>query len=102
MNSDWREGLFEYFEELIDLEICCKSVQVPENNKLLRCFQFIKMDTVSVGEYCWNGECTNCQIWYKSESGETKAALACKMYARPGLVITRLSEHLQGDLLDES
>jgi len=101
MNSEWREGLFEAFEALIDIEICCKSVQVPENNKLLRCFQFIKMDTVSVGDYCWNGDCTNCQIWYESESGDTKAALACKMYVRRGLVITRLSEHLQDDLCDE-
>ena len=101
MNSEWREGLFEAFEALIDIEICCKSVQVPENNKLLRCFQFIKMDRVSVGDYCWNGDCTNCQIWYESESGDTKAALACKMYVRRGLVIIRLSEHLQDDLCDE-
>jgi len=102
MSSDWREGLFESFEALIDLEICRKSVQVPENNKLLRCFQFIKMDTVSVGDYCWNGDCTNCQIWYESESGVTKAALACKMYVRRGLVITRLSPQLQDDLEGES
>jgi hypothetical protein len=101
MSSDWREGLFESFEALIDLEICRKSVQVPENNKLLRCFQFIKMDTVSVGDYCWNGDCTNCQIWYEAESGVTKAALACKMYVRRGLVITRLSPQLQDDLEGE-
>jgi hypothetical protein len=101
MNSDWREGLFESFESLVDIEVCRKPVQVPENNKLLRCFQFIKMDRVSVGDYCWNGDCTNCQVWYQSEAGEIKAALACRMYVRPGLVITRLSAHLQDDLRDE-
>ena len=101
MNAEWREGLFESFDALVDIEICRKPVQVPENNKLLRCFQFINMDTVSIGDYCWNGDCTNCQIWYESEGG-TKSALACKMYVRPGLVITRLSEQLQDDLRDES
>jgi len=102
IKSDWREGLFESFDSLIDIEICRKPAQVPENNKLLRCFQFIRMETVSVGDYCWNGDCTNCQIWYESENGDTKSALACKMYARPGLIINRLSEHLQEDLGDES
>ena len=102
MNAEWREGLFESFDVLVDIEICRKPVQVPENNKLLRCFQFINMDTVSIGNYCWNGDCTNCQIWYESEGGDTKSALACKMYVRPGLIITRLSEQLQDDLRDES
>ena len=101
MQSHWREGLFEFFDALIDIEICRKSVSVPENNKLLRCFQFIQMDAVSVGDYCWNGDCTNCQIWYESADGAVKAALACKMYAHPGLVITRLSEHLRNDLAAE-
>ena len=100
MNSDWREGLFESFESLVDIELCCKPVQVPENNKLLRCFQFISMDTVSVGDYCWNGDCTNCQIWYKAEDGEIKSALACRLYVRPGMVITGLSANLRIDLTE--
>jgi hypothetical protein len=96
----WREGLFEEFESLIEIEICRNRAAVPENNKLLRCFQYIKMDSVSVGEYCWNGDCVNCQIWYKSDSGEIKSALACRMYVRAGLVITGLSAHLENDLSD--
>ena len=98
MNADWREGLFESFEALIDIEICCKSVQVPENNKLLRCFQFIKMDTVSVGDYCWNGDCTNCQIWYHREGqtdGDDKPALSCRTNVFEGMVITRLSRFVE-------
>lgn len=96
--SDVREGLFESFEELVEIEVCRSRAVVPENNKLLRCFQYIKMDAVSVGDYCWNGDCTNCQIWYQSEDGEIKSALACRMYVRPGLVITDLSAHLRKDL----
>ena len=96
----WREGLFESFNELVEIEICRTLAKVPENNKLLRCFQYINMDAVSVGDYCWNGDCVNCQIWYKAEDGETKSALACKLYVRPGMVITDLSANLKTDLKD--
>lgn len=97
---DVRDGLFESFEELVEIEVCCHRALVPENNKLLRCFQYINMDSVSVGDYCWNGECTNCQVWYRSEDGEIKSGLACRMYVRAGMVITDLSTTLKTDLTD--
>lgn len=96
--SDLREGLFETFEQLVEIDICRNLINVPENNKLLRCFQYIKMDAVSIGDYCWNGECTNCQIWYRAEDGEFRSGLACRLYVRPGMVITVLSAHLRTDL----
>jgi hypothetical protein len=99
-SSTWRDGLFESFNGLVEIKICRQPAMVPENNKLLRCFQYIKMDAVSIGDYCWNGDCTNCQIWYEAENGETKSALACKMYVRPGLIITELSSNLKTDLQD--
>jgi hypothetical protein len=98
--SFWREGLFEEFKDLIEIEICSTRARVPENNKLLRCFQFIKMDTVSVGDYCWNGDCTNCLVSYTSDKGDTKTGLACRLYVRPGMVITGLSANLKNDLIE--
>ena len=94
-----RDGLFEKFEELVEIEVCCNRAMVPENNKLLRCFQYINMDSVSVGDYCWNGECTNCQVWYRTEDGEVKSGLACRMYVRAGMIITDLSANLKTDLI---
>jgi len=99
-STEIREGLFERFDELVEIEVCRNRAKVPENNKLLRCFQYMKMDAVSVGDYCWNGECTNCQIWYEAESGEVKSALACRLYVWRGMVITELSEELRVDLAD--
>lgn len=96
--SDAREGLFETFSELVEIEVCRQREMVPENNKLLRCFQYMKMDSVSIGDYCWNGDCTNCQIWYRGDGGEIKSALACRLYVRPGMVITGLSSNLREDL----
>jgi hypothetical protein len=95
-----REGLFESFEELVEIDLCRNRTLVPEKNKLLRCFQYIKMDAVSIGDYCWNGECTNCQVWYQAEDDEIKSALACRLYVRPGMVITDLSANLKSDLID--
>jgi hypothetical protein len=58
------------------------------------------MDRVSVGDYCWNGECTNCQIWYRADDGEIKSALACRLYVKPGMIITGLSACLNTDLTE--
>lgn len=99
-DAEWREGLFESFEELIEIEICRNRAQVPEKNKLLRCFQYIKTETISFGDYCWNGDCVNCQVWYESDDGEIKSALACRLYVKPGMVITDLSSTLKTDLSD--
>ena len=93
----WREGLFEEFDCLVEIEICESRQLVPENNKLLRCFQYIKMDSVSLGDYCWNGDCTNCQVSYVA-GGQVKVGLACKTYVKPGMVITGLSTCLRNDL----
>jgi hypothetical protein len=98
--SKLREGLFESFDDLVEIEVCRSKAMVPENNKLLRCFQYIKMDTVSSGDYCWNGECTNCQIWYRADDGEIKSALACRLYVKPGMIITGLSACLNTDLTE--
>lgn len=90
MDSD----LFDPYEKLITIEILGRRVEVPENNRLLRCFQYLSMHTISYGDFCWNGECTNCQIWYHM-AGQTEAddrpALSCRMQVAEGLVVTRMS-----------
>ena len=86
--------LLDPYEKLVSIEILGKRVEVPENNRLLRCFQYLSIETISYGDFCWNGECTNCQIWFHHE-GETEAsdkpALSCRTNVREGMVITKLS-----------
>lgn len=96
--SAWREGLFENFDKLVEIEVCGNKMRVPEHNKILRGFQYVKTDNISVGEYCWNGDCVHCQIWYQAEVGDIKGALACRMYVEEGLVIIGLSDYLKADL----
>jgi predicted molibdopterin-dependent oxidoreductase YjgC len=87
--------LFHPFEKLITIEVLGRQVQVPENNSLLRGFQYLSMRTISYGDFCWNGECTNCQVWCHLE-GQTEAddrpALSCRTPVVDGLVVTRINQ----------
>lgn len=90
--------LLDPYEKLVTVEILGKQVQVPEKNRLLRCFQYLSINTISYGDFCWNGECTNCQIWYH-ERGQTensdKPILSCRVEVTEGMVITKLSQFIQ-------
>jgi hypothetical protein len=86
--------LFEPFERLVTIEVLGREVRVPENNQLLRCFQYLSMRSISLGDFCWNGDCSNCQFWYRDPgqtSGPEKTALSCRFRVREGLTVTRLS-----------
>src|SRR5436190_887288 len=86
--------LLDPYERLVSIQVLGKEVSVPEKNRLLRCFQFLSINTISYGDFCWNGDCTNCQIWYhmagQNESND-KPALSCRIECEQGMVITRLS-----------
>jgi hypothetical protein len=90
--------LFDPFDRLIPIEILGQRVEVPERNRILRCFQFLSLNTISYGDFCWNGDCTNCQVWYHGE-GQTreqdKTGLACRMEVIEGMVITSMSRFIK-------
>jgi hypothetical protein len=90
--------LLDPYEKLIPIEILGRRVEVPEKNRLLRCFQYLSLNTISYGDFCWNGECTNCQIWYHAP-GQTEAsdkpALACRIEVVEEMVITKLNRFIE-------
>jgi hypothetical protein len=90
--------LLDPFERLVTIEIVGQEVQVPEKNRLLRCFQYLSLQTISYGDFCWNGECTNCQIWYHARGQDQtsdKPALACRLEVIEGMVITTVSRFIE-------
>lgn len=92
------DDLLDPYEKLIPIEILGHRVEVPENNRLLRCFQFLSLQTISYGDFCWNGDCTNCQIWYHpagQTEGDDRPALSCRTPVAEGMVITRLSRYVE-------
>jgi hypothetical protein len=89
--------LFEPYERLLSIEILGQKVDVPESNRLLRCFQYLSLNTISYGDFCWNGECTNCQIWYHmpgQDQTNDKPALACRINVIENMIITSLSRFI--------
>lgn len=92
--------LLDPYEKLITIEVLGEHVQVPEKNRLLRCFQYLSIKTISYGDFCWNGECTNCQIWCH-DVGQTEAddkpILSCRAEVAEGMVITKLSQFIKLD-----
>jgi hypothetical protein len=92
--------LLDPYDRLVSIEILGQRVEVPEKNRLLRCFQFLSLNTISYGDFCWNGDCTNCQIWYHTQ-GQTrendKPGLACRMEVIEGMVITSMTPFIKLD-----
>lgn len=94
--KNWEDykDIFEPFEKLIEIEICGEKRQVPENNQLLRCFQFLALENISMGEFCWNGDCANCQVWLENTNGE-KPILSCRTKVEEGMKIVRMADEIK-------
>lgn len=86
--------IFQPYEKLIEIELCGKLVKVPENNSILRCLQFLSMESVSDSELCWNGDCLDCQVWVKNGDKE-RAVISCRTNAEEGMEIVRISEKIR-------
>lgn len=93
--ENWEDykDILEPFEKLIEIEICGKIVEVPENNHLLRCFQFLNLEVISMGDFCWNGDCANCQVWIETDLGE-KPVLSCRTKVAEKMKIVRKADEI--------
>ncbi|CAN5278398.1 hypothetical protein BH20ACI1_BH20ACI1_12170 [soil metagenome] len=89
--------IFEPFEKLVEIEIIGEKREVPENNSLLRCFQYLSMETVSYGDFCWNGDCANCQVWLENIAKD-KSVLACRTKVRENMKIVKMCDEIKLDL----
>lgn len=83
--------IFQPYDKLIEIDVLGSKHSVPENNSLLRCFQFLAMENISYGDFCWNGECLNCQVWLQIGDKE-KAVMACRTSVEENMKIVRLAD----------
>ncbi len=82
---------YEPYDKLIRIVILDKSFEVPENNLLLRQMQFIAAD-IGYGQYCWNGECRNCEVTYRQgKDGLECPALACRIKGTGEMRVIKLA-----------
>lgn len=88
--------LFRPFTHLVKITILGKPFEVPENNPLLRCFQYLAPETVSCGRFCWNEDCQYCRLKFDMGEGTaTRAALACKLLVQEGMRITEVTTEIK-------
>lgn len=81
--------ILQPYERLVQISILGETHKVPENNSLLRCFQFLSPDTVSYSDLCWNGTCMDCQVMIRNGDKE-KSVLACRTDVREGMEIVKM------------
>ena len=94
-------GLFRPYQQLVKIQLLDREVEVPENNMVLRALQFLAIEGVAYGRFCWNEECQYCRIVYDTGEGTGKhTALACKMMVKEGIRIHEISTELKYCLRD--
>jgi hypothetical protein len=93
MDIEDLRDIFEPFERLVEIDVLGNKREVPENNTLLRGFQYLAIESVSYGDFCWNGECLNCQVWLKNGDKE-KPVLACRTVVEEGMEIVKMSREI--------
>jgi hypothetical protein len=66
--------LFRPFTHLVKITIRDRQYEVPENNPLLRCLQYLAPDEISYGRFCWNEDCQYCRITFDLGEGTSERA----------------------------
>ncbi len=88
--------LFRPFTRLIRIAILGREFEVPENNTLLRCFQYLAPEPVSYGRFCWNEDCQYCRVAFDlGEGSASRAALSCKLMAQERMRITEAASEIR-------
>lgn len=88
--------LFRPFTRLIKIAILGHEFKVPENNPLLRCFQYLAPEEVSYGPFCWNEDCQSCRVTFDLGDGTTsRAALSCKLMVQEGMRVKEMTTEIR-------
>jgi len=89
-------SLFRPFSRLVKITILGRQFEVPENNQLLRCLQYLAPEAVSYGRFCWNEDCQYCRVSFDCGEGtSTRAALSCKLMVQEGMRIQEVSTEIR-------
>ena len=88
--------LFRPFSRLVSITIRGRQFEVPENNALLRCLQYLAPDDVSYGRFCWNEDCQYCRVTFDLGDGTPeRAALSCKLMVQEGIRIKEVTTEIR-------
>jgi hypothetical protein len=89
-------ALFRPFSRLVKISLLGREFEVPENNPLLRCFQYLGPEAIAYGRFCWNEDCQYCRVTFDlGEGSASRAALSCKVMVQEGMRITEASTEIR-------
>jgi hypothetical protein len=93
--------LFHPYDRLVRITILDRQFEVPDNNPLLRCFQYLAPDAISYGRFCWNEDCQYCRVKYDlGEGTKVRAAISCKLMVQEGMRIREIAMEIKYGLRD--
>jgi hypothetical protein len=93
--------IFRPFARLVKITILGKEFEVPENNPLLRCLQYLAPEAISYGRFCWNEDCQYCRVTFNSGEGSaSRTALSCKLTVQDGIRVTEVATEIKYCLRD--
>ena len=93
--------LLHPYEKLVKITILGKDFQVPENNSLLRAFQYLAPEAVSYGRFCWNEDCQYCRVNYDTGEGtQERKAISCKLMVQDGMRVLDMANEIRYCLRD--
>ena len=95
VHPDLDLSLFDPFQKLVQIQVLGKKVNVPENNTLMRCFQYFAFEPISYGGFCWNGTCRLCEVDYQLADGRKRQCLSCCTKVVEGMEITKTTGDLR-------
>lgn len=88
--------LFHPYDKLVKITLLGREAEVPENNTLLRCLQYLAPEGISYGRFCWNEDCQYCRVTYDlGEGTAARAALACKLLVEEGLRVKEVTTEIR-------
>ena len=88
--------LFRPYQKLIAITIRGKKFEIPENQILLRAFQYLCPETIPYGRYCWNEECQYCRVTVdQGEGTPSHVALSCKLMVKSGMRVTDMAQEVK-------
>ena len=94
-------SLLRPYSRLVTIELLGRKVDVPENNPLLRCLQYLAPEPISYGRFCWNEDCQYCRVTYDMGEGtHERAVLSCKLLVAEAMRIKEVSQEIRFCLRD--
>ena len=87
--------LFRPYFRLLKIKLLHQQVEVPENNVVLRCLQYLAPEAISYGRFCWNEDCQYCRVTYDLGVGtKERAALSSKLMVQEGMRVKEVSREI--------